>query len=269
VLECDYDTGLLTPDEDAHDGDGPIDLSLLLVHEAAHAITFYALGFGLTGIRLVRCDLPNDDDGRPFVFSGLDGNWTIVNRVSRRVYEGVLDEETIAWGVVSAAGPAAERKLRLAMGVPPGMKAYVGGTIGHRRGGRSVDRQPRLSRRGVAASASRDGRPDCMERRQCARGQAAGLLTDCRASGAHGGRDIGVMRGPRAPKIIEQAGVSPRSTAGALMPWPAFVPFREKAPWTTFTSQPLGSFQRRPCFAGGPRQTGPGPVPDRDGSLSN
>jgi hypothetical protein len=84
-------------------------------------------GFGLTGIRLVRGDLPKEDDGRPFVFSGVDGNWTIVNRVSRRVYEGVFDEETTAWGVVSAAGPAAERKLRLAMGLPPGMKAYVRG----------------------------------------------------------------------------------------------------------------------------------------------
>ena len=121
MLECDYDTGLLAPSEDTHGNESPEDLRLLLIHEAAHAVMLYVLGFGLTRIFLVRGDIPQDGDGKPFVLSGA------VPAQRGLKFEGVLNEKMIAHGVASAAGPAAERKLRLAMGLPLGMKTYAQG----------------------------------------------------------------------------------------------------------------------------------------------
>ena len=191
----------------------PEDLALLLVHEAAHAVMFYALGFGLVKVALVRGEVP-DFDGKFIVVSGVRCEERITKPVLRRIYAGVLDDETVAWGVTSAAGPAAERKLRLVMGLPLGMKTYAKGDHAN------IMKVARVL--GKAGHDSRAYREEVWRQAQAAMedpavwnavnalaGKLRRYWPTAEEVEAHGGWDIGVMRGPRARQIIEQAGVRP------------------------------------------------------------
>ena len=122
-LECDYSTGMFGHDPAVRKFDSLeahlVEISLVEIHEAGHAVMQYALGFGCTGITLtIEIFLREGEQTIGYTgkcFPKKDRN----RRLARRFFEqGILDDSAIAYGVSLTAGPAAERKFRLRNRLP-------------------------------------------------------------------------------------------------------------------------------------------------------
>jgi hypothetical protein len=126
-LECHYFTGMFSHERIAMDrlAADMIQMDSLEIHEAGHAVVQYALGFSCAGIAITEKRFIVEGARKASIacFSRKDRD----RRVPRRIFKGILAEDTIAFGVTCVAGPAAERKFRLSQGLPMDM---LGGTEG-------------------------------------------------------------------------------------------------------------------------------------------
>ena len=96
------------------------------VHEAGHAVVSYALGFGCSRISLST----NVWKVGEYFGVGYDGfflpNMAKTARVRRRAANGAFSRDVVAWGVITAAGAAAERAIRLHNKLPHNNHSYSG-----------------------------------------------------------------------------------------------------------------------------------------------
>lgn len=113
-LSCSYFDGMFSNEPLKYDGPfaGPAQLRYACIHEAGHAVVGYAFGYGIRSIG-VRADYGVDERGLPTVgYPGLveyeKGRYGRFSNVVEARYRYAHFRE----GVVTAAGPAAERRAR-------------------------------------------------------------------------------------------------------------------------------------------------------------
>jgi hypothetical protein len=109
---------------------------VLAFHEAGHAVAEYALGLGCPQISLTIC-ISDDGEHQPRHLTACAGgnvlyggaassNKRTNRRVDRLMRRGIFGPEVLAYGIATAAGPAAERKFCLANGLPLNILAASG-----------------------------------------------------------------------------------------------------------------------------------------------
>jgi|ERR1700722_7031340 hypothetical protein len=119
-FRCDYSQGMFSnrfARRPAHPRRHHVRGRALKHHEAGHAVLGYALGFGMTSIRLIS-DIAHDGKSRRL--SGeSNGSVNSRDKINRLIRKGTLDQRIVNRAIWTAAGPAAERKHSLLAGITP------------------------------------------------------------------------------------------------------------------------------------------------------
>ena len=114
---CDYETGM-GGDSDAMLDEGAR-RETTAYHEAGHAVVSYALGFGCAEIRLTTETRVHDGRSQYRHEGGHKPNQKAVWRIDRRHSRRRFNTDLLAIGILTAAGPAADRSFCIARGYMP------------------------------------------------------------------------------------------------------------------------------------------------------